>query len=47
MPVLIICSGVDFDDADYGFKEEGKSKLKVSPVLEMFNPVGAPTHAPF
>lgn len=24
-----ICSGVDFDDADYGFKEEDKSKTKV------------------
>jgi len=30
---LRLDSGVDFDDAEYGFKEEDKPSLKVSPAL--------------
>lgn len=30
MLMMAASSGVDFDDVDYGFKEEDKSKSKVS-----------------
>jgi ATP-dependent DNA helicase 2 subunit 2 len=32
-PIEVVLLGVDFDDPDYGYKEEDKDNLKVSSVL--------------
>lgn len=31
MGICLTVMGIDFDDGDFGFKEEDKSSLKVSP----------------